>query len=197
MTTTNQDLAARIREFSVDCLAGEHTDTVEAWALLDEAVEALEPDPAASAAYQPGPGNCQNCGDHDPELDHRGLCPICEELHDERASSYQAGITDAGTAFLAYIKSLEESGRQLLAAVDAMRLSEPNNAPPGPYWLGPFGDWSEEFGEEIGERHPLTECNVGVNWPILVTTCTHLRQVLNSAESRPSAEVLRRFEVSA
>ncbi len=135
-------------------------------------------DPAASAAYQPGPGNCVKCGMQHDEIDHNGTCPICGN-----PDAYQAGIVDAGTAFLAYIKSLEDSGRQLLAAVDAMRLTEPTNEPPGPYWLGPFGDWSQEFDHR-------DEPEVGVNWPILVSTCTHLRGVLDSAV------VLRRPGVS-
>lgn len=38
-----------------------------------------EDDPAAAAAFQPAPGNCQRCGDHDPEIGPDGFCPVCEE----------------------------------------------------------------------------------------------------------------------
>lgn len=49
MTTTAQDLAARIRAFSVDCAAGEYTNTGDAWDLLNEAAALLEPDPVSAA----------------------------------------------------------------------------------------------------------------------------------------------------
>jgi len=137
---------------------------------------------------------CKNCDAF--KVCRNGQCAECTQL----ASTYQAGTVDGfniGAAdMLAAIQRITAASASLLTDVDAMRLPEPNTAPAGPYWFGPFEDWSEEEGD-----YDLGHHQVGIKWPNLAITCTKLRREVEAAKrGRPSdakdlADRIREFLV--